>query len=242
MQKLMSLTFALLLLLAPNLAQAQTAEPGAAAAQPAAAGGTGGASAAPAAGTNFWPPNRNRARGLLFQFGFGGSGCTDDLCENLDPMVYLRFQASYRLLNYLAVGLHLGIPFFDADSRSVDAAYNVFLGPEVRGILPLGPIDVWTGVAFGWFRTEGDGEVCIGGFCADGSAWADGFGFAWGLGALYFVTRRIGVGVDFWLYTPVLDRSCYSEGGDRSCGDVDDQNGVGITWMVGLTAAFFLPM
>ena len=48
--------------------------------------------------------------------------------------------------------------------------------------------------------------------------------------------------LDFYLYKGILAEQCIRSGGDTDCGDVDDQDGVGITWMLGLTAAFFLGM
>jgi hypothetical protein len=201
--------------------------------------------ARPASSSRVWPPHRAREKGLLASLGFGISGCNDNWCDDFDPLVYLRAHVLYRVLNYVAFGLQIGLPFHDANDRYVDARYDVFMGPEVRGILPLGRFEVWSGLGMGWMRAQADGEGCLGGVCREGSSWSDGLGIAWGFGGLYYVTPRIGLGLDFWLYKPIFFEGCIDiEGYDKDCGDIEeeDRDDVGITWMLGASAVFFLPM
>lgn len=236
MRRISVMVFAALLVgAAPGVAWAQPAsEPAPVVASPSRGGGGAG-------GSKLWPPHRLREKGLMLGAGFGVDGCTDHACDGLDAMVFFRIQALYRMFNFLAVGLHFGMPFYDPDSRSVDHAYNVFLGPEVRGILPLGPLDLWSGIGLGWIRAEKGGEVCWGGLCADGESWANGFGLAWGLGALFYLVPRVGIGLDFWLYKGFYDQEYWEAGGNRGHSDVDQKN-VGITWMLGVTGVYFLPL
>lgn len=217
----------LLLLLVASLASSAVAG-----AQPAPA-------PAPSAG---WGLSQDRAKGLMLGGGFGVTGCTDDWCDSLDPLVYFRLQGLVRMFNYLGVGVHLGFNFHDPDSRYVDAVYDVFLGLEVRGFLPLGRLDLWTGLALGWTRRQGDGEVCNIGGCFQGSYWMDGFGFGWGVGALFYLTRSVALGLDFWLYKGAFNEEC-SDGDvvGRNCGDAPDGDLIGITWSVGVSAMWFLP-
>jgi len=186
-----------------------------------------------------WPPDRRRARGLMFAGSFGVDGCTDHICDGMDPLVYFRMEGLYRVLKYLAVGLHFGMHFADPDGQGRDHAYDVFIGPEAWGILPLGPLDIWAGMALGWMRMAEDGEECWAGVCWSGSGWTDGFGLAWGAGGLFYVIPRLGLGADFWLYKGIFDKYCLSGDGGHSCSDVDNDD-VGITWSVGFTAVYFL--
>ncbi len=241
-----SMTTLLLTLLAfaPEAA-AQSAAPQPVTAPQAATPSRAAPAARPASSSRVWPPHRAREKGLLASLGFGISACNDNWCDDYDPLVYLRGHVLYRVLNYVAFGLQIGLPFHDANSRMVDVRYDVFIGPEARGIMPLGKFEVWSGFGFGWIRSQWDGEGCFGGFCTEGSGWNDGLGIAWGFGGLYYITPRIGLGVDFWLYKPIFFEGCIDIEGDRKrCEDIegDDRDGVGITWMLGASAVFFLPM
>ncbi|MDY0002582.1 MAG: hypothetical protein RBU30_14900 [Polyangia bacterium] len=189
-----------------------------------------------------WPPHAQRARGLLLGGGFGVSGCTDDLCDDLDPLVYLKLHGLARIFNHLAVGLQLGLSFHDPDNRYTDVVLDTFIGLEVRGILPLGRFDLWTGIALGYMRHQRDGEVCTAWTCYDGSAWHDGFGFGWGFGALLHVTRSVAIGLDFWLYKPAYTSECWDgQLVGHGCDDPPDEDVYGITWNFGVTALWFMP-
>lgn len=193
-------------------------------------------------GSGVWPPHNQRARGLLLGGGFGVAGCTDDLCDDVDPLLYFRLHGLARLFNHLGVGLQLAMSFHDPDDRYTDAVFDTFIGLEVRGFLPLGRFDLWTGIALGYMRHQRDGEVCNQWGCYDGSWWSDGFGFGWGFGALFYVTRSVALGLDFWLYKPAFTSECYD--GDlvgHGCDDPMDNDLVGVTWNLGLSAFWFLP-
>jgi hypothetical protein len=238
LKKITFCALALLLLLGitPRSAQAQETE-SPLAAKPAAA-------PPPASGgPRVWPPHRDRERGLVLNGGFGVSGCNDNICDNFDPLVYFRIQGLFRVINFLAVGLHFALPFHDANSSLVDARYDVFLGPEIRGILPLWRFEFWTAISLGWFRAQADGEGCIGAWCAEGSIYSDGFGFGWGFGIQFYITKAIAAGLAFWIYKPYLVEGCTDiEGYDTECDDIDNQDDVGITWTFGATFTYFIPL
>lgn len=185
------------------------------------------------------PGQSNRRMGILASLGFGVNGCTDDLCDNSDPLLYVRLQGLFRVFHYLAVGLHLSFHTFHPDETpsGVDVSlWDVFIGPEFRGIYAWKKLDVWTGFALGYYRVMAHTSSPAG----DSDWWSNAFGFAWGIGAQYFLIRSIALGLDFWLYKPVLTEACSDSGGGSSCSDVEDQDGVGITWAVGFTATFWI--
>ncbi len=189
-----------------------------------------------------------RRRGLDIGLGLGVAGCTDSYCSGLDPSAHLRMQVLYRVIPYFSVGAQLGFQFGDPDrnaARFLDLGWSLVTGPEVRGILPVGPLEAWVGLTFGFMRMQLDREN-------DGpewdEAWTNGFGFGFGFGAQYFVHRAVALGLDFWLYKGLFDEYCeYENDGDpreETCWSLDDDERAerGVVFTFGLTATFFLPM
>lgn len=182
-------------------------------------------------------------RGLDLSLGFGVDGCTDKLCEDYSPMVYLRMQGMFRLLKHFAVGLHMAFLFSSPDIELKDGAslilWDLFIGPEVRGHFPIKNLDLWGAMMLGYQRHQLDASY----EGNSASSWADGFGLGWGFGARYFLFRSFAIGGDFWIYKPIYSSWCSSSTGkDTDCKDIDDQDGVGINWSFGATATFFLPL
>jgi hypothetical protein len=196
------------------------------------------------------PKVAERIKGLLIIGGFGVDGCTDNFCDpgggalSQDPLVYIRVQALYRFLKYIAAGLHIAFPFSYADNEpsGYDVTFwNVMLGAEVRGIFPWRKLDFWTGLVFGYWRWQGDGE--------NGqslSSWFDTFALGWGFGADYYITPRIGLGLTFYLYKPFPDQMCDDPAmpGADKCNDLtsDAKDDIGIWWSLGFAFTYFLPM
>lgn len=184
----------------------------------------------------------SRNKGFMLSLGFGGTGCTGDLCDTewQEPMVYVRMQALFRVARYVALGLHTSFNFFypkDVPSEVTVTIWEVMLAFEGRGIIPVGPVDIWFGIAFGYLghtvKTEGSGgweEI-----------WYHGMGFGFGAGVNYFFNRVISLGLAFWLTKPWFGKGCYNASfvSEGDCGDVEDQDGFGITWSLGLNLTFF---
>jgi len=216
-RKLMAaLTLAVMVLLVPRVADAQT-------------------------------PRRNR--GLDITLGVGGAGCTDLECSGFDMSAQTRLQVLFRVVRYFAVGAHVGFQFYSPNrtlANYYDLGWSMVIGPEVRGILPVGPLEAWLGFTAGYMRMQVDQEnddvnhVDV--------VWGNGFALGFGFGAQYFVHRRIALGLDFWLYKGFFSEMCSFENDtdptEELCWDLtdDDRSGIGVTFTFGANITFFIPM
>ncbi len=194
------------------------------------------------------PGPTRRGNAVALHFAFGVDGCTDEWCHYVDPMVFARFAGGLRVYDFLSVGLQIDFFFGDPESRQgydPDVYWALFLGPEVRGFLPLDritrlPADVWMGLGLGWMRLEAKGTyvVPILGDRSDTTS-SNGIALAWGFGVDAVLMRSLGVGLAFWLHKPWFDEACSSLA-DR-CEDVDNDK-VGVVWSFGLHVAYYLPV
>lgn len=192
---------------------------------------------------------QQRQRGLDFTLGLGVAGCTDTVCSGLDPSAHLRLQVLYRVIPYFAAGAHLGFQFVDPDrnaNRYIDLGWSTLIGGEVRGILPVGPLEAWLGLTLGFMRHQIDQENNDVAFID--RAWTNGFGLGIGFGAQYFLHPKVALGLDFWLYKGFFDKWCtYQNDGPietEACGHLNDDERaeIGVVFTFGLTATFFLPL
>ncbi len=201
------------------------------------------AAAAPAAAT---PARSGRDKGLMLRVGIGVDGCTDDFCDDIDPMVAVRLVVLYRLLKYVAAGVHTAFLFGDPDTGLADRAWNLFLGVEGRGILPYKQFDFWLGLALGFNRTMLGGDQFIPGFgVVDGRYWQNAFGLGFGFGGDYFITKNIGVGLNFYMYKAFPQRACFdTDVSDTDCGDLSEsvKDDIGIIWSVNAMFTYYLPL
>lgn len=190
-----------------------------------------------------------RQRGMDFSLGLGVAGCTDSVCSNLDPSAHFRLQVLYRVIPYFAVGGHMAFQFYDPDRNAPDwlkGAWSTLVGGELRGILPVGPLEAYVGMALGFMRIQEDGERII---AADHyRSWSNGFGLGFGFGAQYFVHRSVALGLDFWLYKGFFREGCivYLDASRRVevCEhlDPDDRARIGVSFTFGMNVTFFLPL
>ncbi len=193
--------------------------------------------------------NAPRSRGLDFTLGLGVAGCTDAYCAGFDPSAQVRLEILYRPLRYMAVGAHLGWQFVDPDRNQpswVDWGWSMLLGPEIRGILPVGPLEAWMGLTLGFMRQQIDMENQS---AADiDRAWSNGFGLGFGFGTQYFVHPKVALGLDFWLYKGFFDEACtYENDGDpreQLCGSLSrhEKAAIGVVFTFGAVVTFFLPL
>jgi hypothetical protein len=190
-------------------------------------------------------PRRNR--GLDITLGIGAAGCTDVYCDFLDMSAETRLQVLFRVVRYFAVGAHVGFQFLQPDRNAparYDLGWAMFLGPEVRGILPVGRLEAWLGFTAGYMRVQieqpnnANNEVDV--------EWASLFGLGFGFGAQYFVHRIIAIGLDFWLYKGFYGRHCtyQDETTDEHCWDPDryERAALGVVFTVGANITFFIPL
>jgi opacity protein-like surface antigen len=215
------------------------------AASPAAAqvppGGVGG----PGAGAPVAPAKAGRDKGLMLRLGFGVDGCTDTWCDHVDPMVNLRVVALYRIMKYVAAGLHMAFLFGDPDNNFADRVWNLFIGAEGRGIFPYKQFDFWVALSLGYNRTMGALEVCGFGVCVDGQSWSNAFALGFGFGADYYLTKNIALGLSFYLYKPWPDEYCEdSNRTNKVCNELsqNDLDDIGIIWSINAVFTYFLPM
>jgi len=175
---------------------------------------------------------------------FGLNGCTGPRCQNLGPLFHTRLHPLFRVNKYLAAGLQVGFlfmgPLFGAEGARTEL-WDAFVGPEVRGLLPLGKLDLWIGLAVGYFHRQH--QVSTDGF--EHKIWANAVGLAWGIGLDYFVWKnRIAIGGDVWMYKGWNQRFCSRTGSnDAICsGDSSIDEDGGFTIAAGATVTFFLPL
>jgi hypothetical protein len=187
-----------------------------------------------------------RYTGLMGRLGFGVDGCTDDFCDNVDPMVFVRVQGLYRFMRYVAAGLHASFMFNDPDEPAgtdVDVFGVFVVGAEGRAIFPFRALDAWTGFTLGYARYQVNG----GAQGVDVTGYANGFALGWGFGADYYLTETIGLGLGFYLYKPFWDEVCQESNEpmlDTGCQDLSDEakDQIGIWWTLGVNLTFHLPM
>lgn len=192
---------------------------------------------------------RGRDRGLEIALGVGGSGCTDLYCAGFDMSAQTRLQVLFRVVRYFSVGAHIAFQFQEPDRnapRRYDLGWSMLIGPEIRGILPVGKLEAWLGFTMGYMRIQIDqenddnNEIDV--------AWANGFGFGFGFGAQYFVHRLVALGLDFWVYKGFFDEACSYENDDNptveSCVELDryDDAGIGVVFTFGVNLTFFISM
>lgn len=190
-----------------------------------------------------------RRRGLELNLGLGVAGCTDWACAGFDPSAHTRLEVLFRIVPYFAAGLHMGFQFGNPDrtlERWVDRGWSMLLGGELRGILPVGKLEAWVGLALGFMRMQIDEDN------NDPNEidrwWTNGFGLGVGFGTNYFVHPKVALGLDFWLYKGFFDEGCtYQNDGNtrtETCGTFsdDERAQIGIVFTFGLSATFFLPL
>lgn len=189
-----------------------------------------------------------RQRGLEFNLGLGMAGCTDAACAGLDPSAHVRLEVLYRFIPYLAAGAHVGFQFLDPDRNwnGADLGWSMMLGGEVRGILPVGPLEAWLGFSLGFMRMQVDQE--------NNNAnvidvyWTNGFGIGVGFGTNYFLHPKVALGLDFWLYKGFFDEYCtYENDGNprtEACGTLNDDElaAIGVVFTFGMNFTFFLSL
>lgn len=187
-----------------------------------------------------------RNRGLDITLGLGGAGCTDLECAGFDMSAHTRAQVLFRVIRYFAVGAHVGFQFYDPNRmRDADLGWSMLLGAEVRGILPVGRLEAWLGMAFGYMRWQVEQEN-------DDNAWVDqewrnAFGLGFGFGVNYFVHRRVALGLDFWIYKGFANELCDYENDGRDetrCWEPNDDEhaAIGATFTFGANVTFYIPL
>ncbi len=193
--------------------------------------------------------SHKRNRGLDITLGLGMAGCTDWNCSGFDMSAHTRFQVLYRVMRNFAVGGHVGLQFFSPNrtlANYFDLGWSMVVGPEIRGILPVGRLEAWVGFTGGYMRWQveqengRDNEIDV--------AWANGFAIGFGFGAQYFVHRRIAIGMDFWVYKGFFGEMCTLENDlprdEEYCVELDDddRSGFGVTFTFGASVTFYIPM
>ncbi|MFH2006459.1 MAG: hypothetical protein ABI333_07735 [bacterium] len=185
----------------------------------------------------------SRKRGLMVSGGVGLNGCTGDHCDNLRPLLSVKLHPAFRILPYVAAGLHLSFlsqsPGFPTGGGRAEL-WQLLLGPEVRGLLPLKKLDLWAAFSLGYHRTRrlvaSDGHRI--------ESVTNGFGFGWGLGVDYYLYKnRVAIGGDVWVYKAIPLGLCTRVGvNPQACRTEDVPDGYGATIAVGLTAVWFLSL
>ena len=192
-------------------------------------------------------PRRNR--GLDITLGLGMSGCTDYFCSGFDMSAQTKIEVLFRVVRNFSVGAHMAFQVQNPDRNSdawVDLGWSMLIGPEVRGILPVGKLEAWIGFTAGFMRMQIEQEnddiddIDV--------IWTNGFGLGFGFGAQYFVHRKVAIGLDFWLYKGFFNEVCTYENDDdprdERCGDWtdDERAAIGVVFTFGLNVTFYIPM
>ena len=187
------------------------------------------------------PAGATRDRGVTFIPSLGLNGCTGDRCENLAPMLHLRFNPGFRVLRFLQTGIHAAFlfqgPLFGHSGTRTEL-WDFLVGPEVRGILPVKRIDIWLGIAFGYMHRRR--LIDSGGH--EQRAYAHAIGLAWGAGVdAFLVPGRFALGGDVWIYRGWNREFCSTTGeNDKICSTASNvDKGTGFSIAVGASVTFF---
>jgi hypothetical protein len=184
-------------------------------------------------------PSR-RHQGVMVQVGLGVAGCNGTDCEHIDPGASLRLDALYRFHRFGALGARLAFALLEPDADSRDRRFwNLDLGVEARGILPVKRFDLWVGLSLDFTRQFQDGAQ--GGYAWDTRK--DGFALGFGLGIDLFVMSRLAVGVAFRGHRPYLTRSCSTlrlpDGDTQTACDAVEGSPLGIVWSLVVSATLY---
>jgi hypothetical protein len=172
----------------------------------------------------------------MTRLGFGVNGCTDRWCEEVDPMVFVRLQGLYRIMEFVAAGLHANFMLQDPDEvlhPDIDRMTLMVFGAEARGIFPYKQLDAWSGLTIGYGLA---GELNGG----DAESWTHGLVLGWSLGADYYVTDHLGLGLGLQIYKPFFYRRCEDREGSSGCESLNssEREKVGIWWVLGLDLVY----
>lgn len=170
-----------------------------------------------------------RRTSLFFATATLGLGdCGHGLCRDdarTGPSFGLGGGFFVRPIPYLAVGLELRYVSIAADDvhadRNAEAARYFLADIALRGVLPLGIVEPWAGVAFGygyfgyfWQKDKKDEDVTV-----------DGTNVELGLGVDVRVADRVSIGATFRFALPDWANQCRSkievDRIDTRCTDVD---------------------
>lgn len=191
------------------------------------------------------PPNRER--GVMLQVGLGVSDCTDNWCLSwshgeIGPLLGVPVVAMFRINQHVAAGVHGAFLFGNGKEDSLDLAWHIAVGAEVRGYLPYKIIDPWMGLTLGFARSMVMGENGNSTF----NGWQNGFMLGFGFGADIYVLPKVAVGASFYLYKPWYDEYCLrdEESNSTECVSLSDRmkNDVGIVWTVTANVTFFFKL
>ncbi len=183
-----------------------------------------------------------RDRGVVLLASTGLNGCTGTRCQNLGPLLHVRVHPQFRIFRFLSAGVHLGFnfkgPLWDHGGTRTEL-WDMLVGPEIRGILPVKQVDIWVGLAFGYLHRRR--LVASEGY--EHAVRVHAIGLAWGAGVDYFIVPGwVALGGDVW-FTKGWNREFCSRTGDNdevcsTAPDVDDGTGIDIAAGVSLTVFF----
>ncbi len=144
---------------------------------------------------------------------------------------------AWRFIPWLAVGIHGGVTAMDSDycdstgCYTGDTLYFAVGVLEARGILPLGPIDIWgsLGIGYGQVGQPLDNYNTI---SVTGPTLAVALGLDW------FLSRTFSIGLLARIYKIFPTKWC----GPDSCGDLPSDTDPGIAWYGGLAVTWHYPL
>ena len=146
--------------------------------------------------------------------------------------------ALWRFIPWLAVGVHGGVTAMDSaycDSYGYDCGTLYFATGllEARGILPIGPLDLWGSLGVG-YGTVVQPVNDYDSYSVSGATLAAGVGLDW------FLVPRFSIGILSRVYKIFPTEYCDENGNcyDSDLGDSDP----GVAWYAGLSATWHYPL
>ncbi len=208
-------------------------------------GGGGGAGAPP-------PPHgirrrRPARRSLILSLDFGAAAFAavsgnGNLMGDSSTGGGVYVTALWRFIPYLAVGVHGGASVMGADADAYD--YNPLIWAvgvlEARGFIPLGKLDIWASLGFGYASISQTYYDNMNGY--DSSFSFSGPALAVGVGVDYFFSRIFSLGVLGRIYKMFPTKACVNNWAGDFCGDVADGTNTGVSWYLGLAATYHFPL
>lgn len=190
------------------------------------------------------PPGVHRAmtgparRSLMVSLDFGAASFTGGgpagPVSNTSTGGGLFATVLWRFIPWLAVGMHAGITAMDSDYiYAGDRTYFAVAALEARGILPLGPIDLWGSFGIGYGKAAKPLSGTYGTVSVSGASVGGALGMDW------FLARTFSLGLLGRIYKLAGTEYCDY---NNQCGPITADAGTGVSWYVGMAVTWHYPL
>lgn len=147
-------------------------------------------------------------------------------------------SVAWRFIPWLAVGIHGGVTAMNSEYCDSVGCYEgdtLFFGVaalEAKGMLPLGPFDIWgaLGIGYGSITQPLDDYSSI---------TTSGAALSFGVGADWFLSRTFSLGLLLRMYRLFPGEVCDVDG---DCYDIEGDYDPGVAWYGGIGVTWHMPL